>query len=283
MGNEGSVENIFIRPNDTETYRLSQNLHWYSLHYGHSAAMGFNGGNGPVASVAAVKYFGATYDKATETADYSNADPRFDMSFFYEDVYVDGKRIPSQVSESYNPYGRYLPFEARIDYDVSTYSDPKGLYTVKWGGARVKKFELDKTDKNTMRDHYTNADFVVYRYADVLLLAAEAQYRLGKTSEALTLVNTVRNRVSAQPRGTVSLQTILDERVLELMWEPVRREDQIRFGTYTEPTEDKYEGVPHANSAGDWVYDATGYTTVFPIPVDVLNLNKNLSQNPGYK
>lgn len=31
--------------------------------------------------------------------------------------------------------------------------------------------------------HYTNADFVVYRYADALLLAAEAQYRLGNISE----------------------------------------------------------------------------------------------------
>ncbi|MER8245166.1 RagB/SusD family nutrient uptake outer membrane protein, partial [Acinetobacter baumannii] len=59
---------------------------------------------------------------------------------------------------------------------------------MKWAGARVKKLELDKTDKNTMWAHYTNADFVVYRYADALLLAAEAQYRLGNISEALTLV-----------------------------------------------------------------------------------------------
>ena len=282
VGNEGSIENIFIRPNDTDTYRLSQNLHWYSLHYAHSAAMGFNGGNGPIATIEAVKIFGATYDEATETADYSATDPRWDMSFFYGDVYVDGKRIASQVSESYNPYGTYLPFQARIDYDVTSYSDPKGLYIVKWAGARVKKLELDKTDKNTMWAHYTNADFVVYRYADALLLAAEAQYRLGNISEALTLVNEVRNRVNAQPRETLTLQDLLDERALELMWEPVRREDQIRFGTYTEATDDKYPGVPHANSAGDWVYDANGYTTVFPIPIDVLNLNKNLTQNPGY-
>lgn len=259
-----------------------ESLHWYSLHYAHSAAMGFNGGNGPIATIEAVKIFGATYDEATETADYSATDPRWDMSFFYGDVYVDGKRIASQVSESYNPYGTYLPFQARIDYDVTSYSDPKGLYIVKWAGARVKKLELDKTDKNTMWAHYTNADFVVYRYADALLLAAEAQYRLGNISEALTLVNEVRNRVNAQPRETLTLQDLLDERALELMWEPVRREDQIRFGTYTEATDDKYPGVPHANSAGDWVYDANGYTTVFPIPIDVLNLNKNLTQNPGY-
>ena len=107
------------------------------MHYAHSAAMGFNGGNGPIATIEAVKIFGATYDEATETADYSATDPRWDMSFFYGDVYVDGKRIASQVSESYNPYGTYLPFQARIDYDVTSYSDPKGLYIVNWAGARV--------------------------------------------------------------------------------------------------------------------------------------------------
>lgn len=56
--------------------------------------MGFNGGNGPIATIEAVKIFGATYDEATETADYSATDPRWDMSFFYGDVYVDGKELP---------------------------------------------------------------------------------------------------------------------------------------------------------------------------------------------
>ena len=46
------------------------------------------GGNGPIATIEAVKIFGATYDEATETADYSATDPRWDMSFFYGDVYV---------------------------------------------------------------------------------------------------------------------------------------------------------------------------------------------------
>ncbi len=251
VGNEGSVENIFIRPNDTESYKITQNLHWYSLHYAHAGDLGFTGGNGICATVESAYLFGAQYDKVSETADYSQADPRWDMSFFYGDVYVNGNRVSSGVSESYNPYGSYLPFDARIDYSVAEYADPKGLYTVKWGGARVKKVELDKTDKTARLYHYTNADFVVYRYADILLMAAEAKYRLGDTGGALLLVNQIRDRVGAAPRTTLDLQSILDERALELMWEPVRREDLVRFGRYTEPTRDKYAGVPHANSAGD--------------------------------
>ena len=41
-------------------------------------------------------------------------------------------------------------------------------------------------------------------------------------------------------------------------------------------------GCPHANVAGAWSYDADGHTIVLPIPQDILNLNSNLSQNPGY-
>ena len=48
------------------------------------------------------------------------------------------------------------------------------------------------------------------------------------------------------------------------------------------PDEDKYDGVKHAIVTSDWIYDNTGYTTVFPIPVSVLSLNSNLTQNPGY-
>lgn len=71
--------------------------------------------------------------------------------------------------------------------------------------------------------------------------------------------------------------------MIELAWEGTRRQDQIRFCTFTEPTVDRYPGVPHSSLAGDYNDDKTGYTVVYPIPYSVLNLNKNLNQNPGYK
>jgi hypothetical protein len=279
IDNEGSSENIFVSPNDATTYKLWQNLSWYSLNYEHAAAMGMYGANGPCATLKTCYLFGGTYDEATKTEDFSNADPRWDKFFYWGDVYVDGVRVTSAVAPDYNSYATYLAFEARPDYSVADYSNAEGLYIVKWGGARVKKVEVDLTATFAA---YTNADFVVYRYSDALLLAAEAKYRLGQTADALTLLNEVRNRVGATEKTSVDLQAILDERALELVWEPTRREDLIRFGLYTEATIDKYAGVKHANVAGDWVYDATGYTTVFPISPDVLNLNANLTQNPGY-
>ena len=93
----------------------------------------------------------------------------------------------------------------------------------------------------------------------------------------------MRNRAKATPRTSITLNDILDERMIELAWEGTRRQDQIRFCTFTEPTVDRYPGVPHSSLAGDYNDDKTGYTVVYPIPYSVLNLNKNLNQNPGYK
>ncbi len=122
----------------------------------------------------------------------------------------------------------------------------------------------------------------------MLLLAAEAQYRLGETTKATDLLNEVRERAFTSDTAAVavkdmSLQKILDEKIREEIWETMgRRGDLVRYGLYTEANEDKYLGVKRAPVSADWEYDADGYTCVFPIPVDVLNLNKNLSQNPGY-
>ena len=175
------------------------------------------------------------------------------------------------------------------DLDVSASNMDWANYIVRWSGCRPKKPEVDKTDVHTQFSYYSNADIVVYRMADMMLLAAEAYYRLGDSGKALELINKVRNRVGAEPRTTVDIHAISDERALELMWEPTRREDQIRFGTYAEPTVDKNENTKCAAiSAGDWsgeagwYNDQEGITLVFPLPQSVLELNKNLEQNYGY-
>lgn len=280
VGNDGNKELIWVRPNDKTVLKHAQPLPLMTTNYSHAAAIGGFGANGPCATLKCAYLFGGTFDPVTEAYDFSNADPRWDKSFWWGPLYgKTGARVPSGISEAYNPYGEYLPFKALPDYSVENFSDLEGKYFVKWGGARLRKIEFDYTATNMM---YTDADFVVYRYADALLLAAEAYYRNGDASSALTLVNQVRARVNATPRTSVDLQAILDERGLELAWESYRREDLIRFGEYTEATIDKYVGCPRANVAPAWTYDANGHTVVLPIPQDILNLNSNLTQNPGY-
>lgn len=280
-GNENSVENIFIRPNDVATYKLQQRLTGYTLHSNHILALvNGRGANGPAATVYCAELFGVTYDAATDITDYSKADPRWDMFFYYGDIYVNGK--PVSLSSDYKNTLSYLPFAAKNDHG-SPLAGSKEEYEMLCAGARQKKAECDKNnDYFKGMTHYQDADMVVYRYADILLLAAEAKYRLGYETTALEYVNQVRDRVKATPRTEITLKTILDERGLELVWEPVRRDDLIRYGMYTEPTTDKYLGCSAATGAGAWSYDAQGYKLVFPIPVSVLELNTKLSQNPGY-
>ena len=315
VGNETSIENIFIRPNDVTTYRLNQHTHWWGFNSEHAILYNpaRSGGNGNCSTKACAEIFGVKYDPvkgasvdgynvgqadfdpANAAEDYSEADPRWDKSFFYGDFTIEGKTPGSGIAGSPYTRGNYLAYQGQLhmqfatDLDVSASNMDWANYIVRWSGCRPKKPEVDKTDVHTQFSYYSNADIVVYRMADMMLLAAEAYYRLGDSGKALELINKVRNRVGAEPRTTVDIHAISDERALELMWEPTRREDQIRFGTYAEPTVDKNENTKCAAiSAGDWsgeagwYNDQEGITLVFPLPQSVLELNKNLEQNYGY-
>ena len=112
-------------------------------------------------------------------------------------------------------------------------------------------------------------------------MKAEAEYRNG-TGNALADLNTIRERVGATPLTTLTLNDILNERMLELCWEGVRRQDQVRFCTFTQPTEDRFVGVWKNAVANNYVDDNQGYTNVYPIPSSVLSLNTSFKQNPGY-
>lgn len=315
-GNETSKENIFIRPEDVTTYRLNQHTHWWGFNAEHSKLYtpARSGGNGNCSTQQAALIFGVKYDPvkgasvngynvgqanwdpANAAEDYSQADPRWDKSFFYGDFTIDGKKPASGIAGSPYTRGNYLAFQGQLHMQFATELEASATdmdwanYIVRWSGCRPKKPEINKSDVHTQFAYYTEADIVVYRYADMVLLAAEAAYRLGRTGEALDLINKVRARVGATPRTEVNIQAISDERALELMWEPTRREDLVRFGTYAEPTVDKNENTKCSQISGadwsgktGWSPDPTGTTLVFPLPQQVLELNSNLQQNPGYK
>jgi len=120
-------------------------------------------------------------------------------------------------------------------------------------------------------------DLMIFRYSDVVLMVAEAQYRSGNTAAALTLVNQLRAARGAAPLATMALvnttnvndpNTLLAERGRELYWESVRRTDLERFGVFLTP----------------WQYKPTDdpKNLIFPIPNQALAANPNLKQNPGY-
>jgi hypothetical protein len=104
-----------------------------------------------------------------------------------------------------------------------------------------------------------------------MLMRAEAKLRNGEDGQAD--FDDVRERTGEDTRP-LTLESLLDERLLELCFEGWRRQDLIRFG--------QYESLFQGNEWYDKVSESDGHTTVYPIPGDVMALNVNLRQNPGY-
>ena len=149
--------------------------------------------------------------------------------------------------------------------------DLSGSPYVETAGARMKKYNVDKNATNDGK--LMDNDIVLFRYADVLLMRAEAKMRNGEDGQ--DDFNTVRRRCNdIEDDRKLTPETLLDERLMELCWEGWRRQDMIRFRKYKSLFEgDEYE---------EPVNESDGHTTVFPIPGVYLDMNHNCIQNKGY-
>jgi len=123
-------------------------------------------------------------------------------------------------------------------------------------------------DINRMLDADNNIP--VIRYAEVLLIYAESLYRNGKTSDAFTQLNKIRERAGLDDLdGTEDfMEKLIHERRIELAFEGHRFHDLKRWGMLEE------------------VLGSYGYRPItkglLPIPQTDRDLNPNLRQNEGY-
>jgi len=117
-------------------------------------------------------------------------------------------------------------------------------------------------------------DFPVLRYADVLLMYAEANAGLNNFPLANDYLNMVRNRAGLADVDITGkdefIQAVLDERRKEFACEGQRWFDLVRTGTLAEKVRQAKGITP-----------GTDYN-LFPIPLRERDLNKNLPQNPGF-
>ena len=150
-------------------------------------------------------------------------------------------------------------------------------YRSSWSntGYNVRKFLVSKTispEYNT-----SPANFVVYRYADVLLMQAEALNEMGLTADAATPLNIVRRRAGLPAIGTISQEqmreVIIHERRMELAFEGHRWFDLIRLqgGDYA---------VNFLKSIGK--ENVNKNRLLFPIPQTEIDANPLMEQNYGY-
>lgn len=246
--NESSEENIFVIPMSKTLYTNQFIYLFRSRHYNHAKAYGLSGENGSSATKEVLETFG--YDTP-------QVDARFDYCYFAGPVKdLEGNQI--LLDDGVTPLV-YEPWNVALDVSGKPYE--------KTAGARMKKYEVDKTGLKDGK--LLDNDIVLFRYADVLLMQSEAKVRNGENGDAE--LNLVRSRVGMAPRAA-TLENLLDERMMELAWEGWRRQDMIRFGVFTR----SYSCRPQLPG------EENGYTTVFPIPEKVIDMNPQLHQHKGY-
>lgn len=244
--NETSKENIFTIPMDKNIYTNQFHYLFRSYHYTHGGVLGWGSENGTCATISTMK--ANHYGEADE-------DARCKMNFVAGVVKVDGHEL---LMDNGKPL-EYQPFEVAQNLTNSKF--------VKTAGARMAKYEVDRT--SYMDGKLQSNDIVLFRYADALLMKAEAKVRNGENGDEE--LNRIRARVG-MPYRKATLDNILEERLLELVWEGWRRQDLIRFGKFT--------GAYDLRTPLQG--ESSGYTTVFPIPQKCIDLNSELIQNKGY-
>ena len=187
-----------------------------------------------------------------ETDKDGNPDPRLDVTLFHENSteLLIGKDYDWWLLRMVNP--------DEVNTGYFKYSEQDFIEE----GASTSEFD-------------GGTDFILIRYADVLLLYAECLIQNGKISDAQTQINKVRARsnMSDLAVGDVDMEQLQHERVVELSGELVRFFDLKRWGMYNS-----------SNAVRDPNFETftEGRSEVQPIPQSELDLNSNLIQNPGY-
>ena len=148
-----------------------------------------------------------------------------------------------------------------------------GLSLVKWTNM--------KSDNTGGQDlSWPDTDIPLLRYAEVFLIRAEANWRLG--ADATTVmndINVLRQRANTRlfNAGDITEDNIRDEWCREFFMEGRRRSDLVRFGCFTG---NKYVWDWKGGTANGTTIDS--HFDVYPIPADDIMNNTNLKQNPGY-
>ena len=242
--NTGSPENIFVIPYD-HVFAPGLQIQMMTMHYNQAAKYGWGSTGGPWNGFCANADFYKTF---------SNTDAR-KAGFMAGVQYASDGVTPLTTRGSDSSL--VLNFRPQVS----------NLYTAtEYDGVRQQKWQLVPGSQSQ------DADFSLFRYADVLLMKAECLVRLGSTAAALNYTTPVRARAGV-PNFTIAafnLDSILAERGRELVWEGWRREDLIRYGHFG----DKKQFKPLADADNHWA--------LFPIPTEEHQKNPNLVQNPGY-
>jgi tetratricopeptide (TPR) repeat protein len=222
----------------------------------------------------------------------------------YEDIFdcsVKSKEVIFKIVFKSGTNSEGFPFSnVNHDYDntasrdfMTTFKDDprRDMNVAETGIATYYSKKIHNTNVNSV-DNTIDVKIVILRYADILLMKAEALNKLSyPSSEALELLNHVRTRIA----GITAYQTtdfnsqnefedlIINERRIELAFENLRWFDLLRTGKALEVMSAKSIGGDNVNAASALPYTIEQKNLLFPVPQTQIDASGgNLKQNPGY-
>ncbi|WP_205514095.1 RagB/SusD family nutrient uptake outer membrane protein [Longitalea arenae] len=193
----------------------------------------------------------------------------------------DTLRKDASIGMAEGTYNASNLFTLSANKSVLNYKPAAGRVGVPY----IKKYLNPHTNPNN-----TNDNWPVYRYADALLLLAEAKNLQGKAGEALVPLNKVRARAFGNVNHNITTSDaaaltdiIARERRVELAFENRRWHDLVRTGKAIEvmnahgvKLKQLYNYLPAA------AYQVNANRLLYPIPQSERELNIDLTQNDGY-
>lgn len=141
-------------------------------------------------------------------------------------------------------------------------------------GARVFKYEFDPGNGDNST---SNVNISLFRLGGIYTLRAEAYFRKGNTSAALSDINTLRTSRTREALydnapglaiSSLDASTLVKEIAFETYWELVRRKQLIRFGKFEDARTAKQTTSP--------------FRRVYPIPQAAIDASNVFTQNEGY-
>lgn len=189
------------------------------------------------------------------------------------------------------PYNdEYCIMATGRDTEGNWYGEPSGIYGDGISyyysqDAQCLAFTTKYMDVTNDAIDNADANWPMLRYADVMLICAEAQNELGNSANALILLNKVRERSNAvlgtidELDSQVKLRSaIIEERAKEFACEADRRWDLLRWGIYLDAM-NAFEGTDDSGV----LKSRTERNLLYPLPAQELNTNKAINgNNPGW-
>ena len=157
----------------------------------------------------------------------------------------------------------------------------EGWSMLKWTGRYIANPLGEDITVIPHGTQFPDTDIPFMRVGEAYMTYAEAQFRLGNTTEATNAIQALRDRANNTTPFTLSLDFLLDEWCREFYAEGRRRIDLVRFGKFAGPTADYHWEGRGGNTSEQGLVTLDKKFNVYPIPESDI-VAGGLTQTEGY-